>query len=257
MKPLHCRLLSIAAALCLLPGLTVAQGLSPQPASPPASEFGQRLLKNTVAVFSPENVSPLILGAAFTGGAALLDDQVQGYFGPERRMKAVGEIGKYAGATPTIAAVSGALFYYSYKTENQRLRSMSFDLTQGIILSFGYSFTVKGITRRQRPDLADRISFPSGHASDSMMTAVVVSHYYPKLTVPMYAFAAFVAASRLEKNKHWLSDVAAGATLGYILGRTVTRDSDALRAGPVSFTPVIPPGGGIGVNAAICLDRAR
>jgi membrane-associated phospholipid phosphatase len=35
--------------------------------------------------------------------------------------------------------------------------------------------------------------------------------------------ASAVAVSRLQRNKHYLSDVMAGATLGYIVGRTVVR----------------------------------
>jgi membrane-associated phospholipid phosphatase len=44
-----------------------------------------------------------------------------------------------------------------------------------------------------------------------------------KVGVPSYALAGLVGASRLSQNKHYLSDVVAGATLGYIVGRTVVR----------------------------------
>ena len=41
--------------------------------------------------------------------------------------------------------------------------------------------------------------------------------------VPAYLLAGLVGASRLEQDKHHLSDVVAGAALGYIVGRTVVR----------------------------------
>jgi membrane-associated phospholipid phosphatase len=41
--------------------------------------------------------------------------------------------------------------------------------------------------------------------------------------VPAYAAAAAVGYSRIVRDKHYLSDVVAGATLGYIVGRTVVR----------------------------------
>ena len=52
-----------------------------------------------------------------------------------------------------------------------------------------------------------------------------------------------VAASRLQRNKHYLSDVLAGATLGYIVGRTVVRVNGAplepRRGVTVSVTPLL------------------
>ena len=40
--------------------------------------------------------------------------------------------------------------------------------------------------------------------------------------VPTYAIPAYVAASRVHDNRHYASDVVAGATLGIIIGRSVT-----------------------------------
>jgi membrane-associated phospholipid phosphatase len=61
--------------------------------------------------------------------------------------------------------------------------------------------------------------------------------------VPAYALASAVAVSRLQRNKHYLSDVMAGATLGYIVGRTVVRVNgrplEASRGLQVSVSPVV------------------
>jgi membrane-associated phospholipid phosphatase len=40
--------------------------------------------------------------------------------------------------------------------------------------------------------------------------------------VPAYAISSYVAVSRLPANRHWLSDVVFGSTVGIISGRTVT-----------------------------------
>jgi membrane-associated phospholipid phosphatase len=49
--------------------------------------------------------------------------------------------------------------------------------------------------------------------------------------------------SRLQRNAHYLSDVLAGATLGYIVGRTVVRVNgqalDSRRRAQFSLSPVI------------------
>jgi membrane-associated phospholipid phosphatase len=52
---------------------------------------------------------------------------------------------------------------------------------------------------------------------------VAERHYGWKIGVPAYLLAGLVGASRLEQDKHYLSDVVAGAALGYVVGRTVVR----------------------------------
>jgi membrane-associated phospholipid phosphatase len=72
------------------------------------------------------------------------------------------------------------------------------------------------------------------------MAATVISHYYPKSWIPAYLTASLIGVSRLEKNKHYLSDIVAGATLGYIVGRTVVGNTDALRSDPqVTWMPFV------------------
>jgi membrane-associated phospholipid phosphatase len=77
---------------------------------------------------------------------------------------------------------------------------------------------------RERPNGQDDKSFPSGHTSNSFaLAAVAERHYGWKVGVPAYILASVVGASRIQQDKHYLSDVVAGATLGYIVGRTVVR----------------------------------
>jgi hypothetical protein len=80
-------------------------------------------------------------------------------------------------------------------------------------------------------------------------TATVLQRRYGwKVGIPAYGFAAYVAASRLSENKHFLSDVILGAAIGIMGGRTVT-----VGRGPVRFvlSPMIPPGGGVGIQATL------
>ncbi|MGE5127469.1 MAG: phosphatase PAP2 family protein, partial [Betaproteobacteria bacterium] len=77
---------------------------------------------------------------------------------------------------------------------------------------------------RQRPDGSDFYSLPSGHTSTAFSLATVAEqHYGWKVGVPAYLLATGIGLSRIESSKHYLSDVLAGATLGVIVGRTVTR----------------------------------
>ena len=74
--------------------------------------------------------------------------------------------------------------------------------------------------------------------------AVLDGHFGWKVAVPAYAMASWVAASRLHSDRHYLSDVIAGATIGILAGRSVT-----LGRGPARFS-VSPMAtrGGIGMS---------
>ena len=74
---------------------------------------------------------------------------------------------------------------------------------------------IKVIVRRERPDRSSGFSFPSGHATITMAGATVLQqHLGWKAAVPTYAIAAYVAASRVHDNRHYASDVVAGAPSG-------------------------------------------
>jgi membrane-associated phospholipid phosphatase len=113
------------------------------------------------------------------------------------------------------------------------------DLIRSLAVSEAIVNALKYTTRRERPDGSARNSFPSGHASDTFAVATALErHFGWKFAVPAYVFSSYVAMSRLPDNKHWLSDVVFGSSVGIIAGRTVTRHG---REFPVVITRV--PGG--------------
>jgi membrane-associated phospholipid phosphatase len=114
------------------------------------------------------------------------------------------------------------------------------DLTRAQILTAAWTFPLKIAVGRTRPNGEPR-SFPSGHASASFATAMVLEdHYGWKVGVPAFAAAAYTAASRLTDNKHWASDVVFGAFLGVASARTVTIH---LRKTDVTVAPQAAPRG--------------
>ena len=70
-------------------------------------------------------------------------------------------------------------------------------------------------------------------------------HYGWRVGIPAYAFAGYVAGSRLNEGVHFLSDVVFGATLGIIAGRTVTLDVAAHR---FALVPSLGPHRSVGVQ---------
>ena len=61
---------------------------------------------------------------------------------------------------------------------------------------------------------ADIDSFPSGHATSVFAVAAVFATYYPRLRWPLYGLAAAIALGRVYLERHYLSDIIAGAALG-------------------------------------------
>jgi len=218
-------------------------------------KFGSALLNNFGGLFSSNNLRPLIIGSAATGISAGFDDSVQSFFGEKRRAEALGEAGNVIGNPLVLGAVSGGTLLWSFNTENDRFRSLGFSLAQGYLVDWAMMAAMKAAIPRERPDGSNKNSFPSGHTSSTFMVAVVTSHYYRKATIPAYAIATLVGVSRLEKNRHYLSDVVAGATLGIIVGRTVLRGTDSLaKRNRITWMPVMPPGGGLAVRVSLFPD---
>lgn len=69
---------------------------------------------------------------------------------------------------------------------------------------------------------------------------VLQTHYGWKVGVPIFAAAAYTAASRITVNKHWASDVTFGAVVGMVSARTVTVK---MRQQSFSVSPMIVEGG--------------
>jgi hypothetical protein len=115
------------------------------------------------------------------------------------------------------------------------------DLLRAQIAVGSWTYAIKAATQRTRPN-GDPRSFPSGHASTSFATAMVLQeHFGWKAGIPAFAAAAYTAASRVAANEHWASDVVFGAAVGLASARTVTIQ---LREARVSVAPLAVPGGG-------------
>ncbi len=188
------------------------------------------------------NLWPLAIGAAGALAATPIDDEVSDEFRGE--LDALGDSGHIVGSPIAIAASTGALLLAAPFTQDGRFRSFAFSLAQAQILDGALKYGLKAAVSRTRPNGENENSFPSGHTSGTFAFATVAGHYYGRrVGIPAYVVAALVGASRVEKGKHFPSDVIFGATLGYIAGRTAIRGTDRVGS-PSRFTvhPVVGAG---------------
>lgn len=145
------------------------------------------------------------------------------------------------GGAALAAYVAGRTF------ERPAMAAAGADLMQAQVLAVTLTQGIKFAVQRTRPDGEAR-SFPSGHASAAFATAAVLhQHFGRKAAIPAYAIAVYTSTSRLQANSHYASDVIVGATLGLIVGRTVSLDVAQSR---VQLTPT-PIRGGVMIVASM------
>ncbi len=162
------------------------------------------------------------------------------------RLDEVFESGDLLGSGALQGGLAAATFALGHALGHVELAIVGADLARAQLLTAVMTQGLKLSVNRHRPD-GTRFSFPSGHASATFATATVLQrHYGWKVGVPAYGMAAYVGASRLQENRHYMSDVIFGAALGVIGGRAVT-----VGHGTATFalTPMAGPhGSGVGLT---------
>ena len=92
----------------------------------------------------------------------------------------------------------------------------------------GYSIVIMGVsvasikllTGKERPDGSDFTSFPSGHTATAFMCAEILYQEYKDESI-LYGILGYTAAAttgylRVYNDKHWFSDIVAGAGFGIL-----------------------------------------
>ncbi len=146
--------------------------------------------------------------------------------------------------------VGGAVATYAVGAAARRpaLAHLGRDLVRAQALNGFATHALKLTLRRTRPD-GGRYSLPSGHASGSFATAAVLGrHLGPKVGLPAFALATYVAVSRVQEQRHFPSDVILGAAIGIAAGRTVTA---AHGRRSLTLEPIASPEGGVGLAVTI------
>jgi membrane-associated phospholipid phosphatase len=259
---------TLLALLCLalVPTLLGAQGREPS-----RSDDGPLISRGDAAI-----------GAGFVLGSAVLwpvdrylatriqDSTVQAVRVAHRAATVFNTLGR-----PGTLVVSGALLAAGAAAGREGVRDVGRHGLEAVVLAELLTRGVKGIAGRARPNanpddprdfelgrgFGDNRyqSFFSGHASDAFAAATVftaeTARRNPGWEWPvgavMYGTAAMVGVSRMYDNKHWATDVLAGAALGTFVGLLVVRFHD--RSDDDADDEVVPEGGSPGATVSLTL----
>lgn len=183
---------------------------------------------------------------SLTGAAA-------GAFWLDRSLRRPAGNGEYAGSggvfkgqhaafdtlgTPTAQfGLAGAFYGAGWLTDSEKARRIGGVGAAALAVNGLATWGLKSAAGRSRPFTDGgpgrwnggggyaNASFPSGHTSMAFTMAAVVAEEYesPAVDFLAYGLAGTVGASRIHQDQHWASDVVAGAALGLLVGKGVSR----------------------------------
>jgi membrane-associated phospholipid phosphatase len=185
------------------------------------------------------------LGGVAAAGARSVDVPISRNIASQQSIREAFKPGAVIGGAPFGLSVALGSYAIARALHKPCAASAGADLVQAQLMAQVLTIGIKQAVRRSRPE-GSGYSFPSGHSTAAFASATVLQrHFGWKVGLPAYGVAAFVAASRVEMKRHYLSDVAFGAALGVITGRAVSVGGGRR----LVVTPIAPPdgaGGGVG-----------
>lgn len=196
----------------------------------------------------------LIWGGGFA--AAFLADGWVRRLAQEKRTVVTNDVavvGNSFGEVATIAPVLAGTWLFGTIAGKKKVAQAAMWAAASGAAAGGVTAIVKIALGRQRPPLGDPRAFhpfsrhaalPSGHTSFAFAVASSLAHSTPDgwSDIVFYGAASLTALSRINNDRHWASDVVAGAAVGYLIGRQLT-----LRRGRLAAV-ALPTGVGLNLT---------
>ncbi|MGH9515132.1 MAG: phosphatase PAP2 family protein [Terriglobales bacterium] len=177
------------------------------------------------------NALEWLVPMAVTGALIASDTHIANAFENSRGQIRWGGRISDIGASYTLIPIIAGSYVYGAWQDNPKGREIGVLGTESLLDSLIVVGVLKEVFRRNRPDEKNPgdfwgggTSFPSGHAIQIWSIASLLDHEYKHkkiVGITAYSLAAIVSAARIAAEKHFASDVVAGGTMGWFIGRYV------------------------------------
>jgi membrane-associated phospholipid phosphatase len=220
----------------------------PTPSPFRLKSFLSRFAEDSLAMFrQKENLGWIALAAGAGVFLHPTDTTTKDFFVKSDRIEEIGGIGNVIGKTAVLAAGLSASYAVAKATGDERLRGFSFTAAEAMLFQNLVTWGVKNAVGRERPDGTGHTSFYSGHTANAFTMAAVFDRFYGyRKGLPAYIVAGLIGVSRLESDKHYVSDVVVGAIVGTMIGRSFGRTGNERLEGWL-LEPLVGPDGAIGI----------
>ena len=207
----------------------------------PITRFFPNLLHDVRALPSWNTLNVLVAGGAAAGAIHSVDERFANW-SESSGSSSYGEAGGVLGDGWVQVGAAFGTYGIGKLAHKPQVLHIGSDLIRAQALNALITVPLKAAVDRERPN-GGHYAFPSGHTSATFASAATLhAHYGWKVGIPAYTAAGFVAWTRARDGKHWLSDIAFGAAVGIVSGRTVAAKH---RPGRISITPAPTKGGGM------------
>ena len=187
-------------------------------------------------------------------GIYSLDDNIQQWSTSHRSKTSqdISSIAEKFGNTGSTTIALGVTLISGLISQNQKMQDVSLLALKSSLLSGLLAQTIKNIGHRSRPNSGDsknswhgpsiggkHKAFPSGHTATAFALATTLSQIYKDkkwVVISAYSLATVAGLSRIHDNKHWATDVFAGAVLGYFTSKTILKN-EKKNGRKISFHP--------------------
>ncbi len=174
----------------------------------------------------------LLLGLGIGSLAALaissVDEEISDWFVEQEPLgNNARDIGDRIGHRETVAIGALALTGGGLAIGSPYVRDTGLLFLESHLVVAGVTELIKSLTGRTRPDGSNDKSFPSGHASSAMTSARVLQMRFGWwVGAPAYALATYAGLSRVQAEKHYLSDVIFGWTIAWYFSSAIVRAAE-------------------------------
>jgi membrane-associated phospholipid phosphatase len=187
-----------------------------------------------------------------TGSLYLFDEEINALVQRNRSAFShdIAHAAKQFGDGRVMLTALGLTYAGGWVLDSPQTRETALLSVKSFLLAGGLTNSLKYLTQRRRPAAhrgkqfwncsgfsSRRDAFPSGHTTVVWSVAPILAEQYKETTwvaPAAYTVAILTSVSRIHDEKHWASDVFAGAALSYLTSQLVLHTTPRLTVSPAA-----------------------